>query len=119
MPDSMRKVEAPEYLGEWPELMDEFDRLATMLCELMPENFGQPDADLLARYVTAEAIYEKFTAEVLAAPDATAAKNAQLAQDKAFKQAHSCATALGLTVTSRCKLVVPQPQEPSDDESEF
>jgi len=37
-------------------------------------------------------------------------------QDKAFKQCMSCAKELGLTVTSRCKLVVPTPPDDEDDE---
>lgn len=43
--------------------------------------------------------------------DATVLMNLQ---DKAFKQCLACAKELGLTITSRCKLVVPQP--PEDDE---
>ena len=41
-------------------------------------------------------------------------------QDRAFKQAHACAGVLGLTVTSRCKLVVPRSVDADDEEeSEF
>ena len=43
--------------------------------------------------------------------DATVLMNLQ---DKAFKQCLACAKELGLTITSRCKLVIPQP--PEDDE---
>ena len=43
--------------------------------------------------------------------DATVLMNLQ---DKAFKQCLSCAKELGLTVTSRCKLVIPA--APDDDE---
>lgn len=45
--------------------------------------------------------------------DATTLMNLQ---DKAFKQCLACAKELGLTVTSRCKLVVPQPPGNDDDE---
>ena len=37
-------------------------------------------------------------------------------QDKAFKQCLACAKELGLTVTSRCKLVVPPQPDGDDDE---
>ena len=37
-------------------------------------------------------------------------------QDKAFRQAQSAARELGLTITSRCKIVVPPPPEDDDDE---
>lgn len=37
-------------------------------------------------------------------------------QDKAHKQCLACAKELGLTITSRLKLVIPQPPEDDDDE---
>lgn len=37
-------------------------------------------------------------------------------QDKAHKQCLSCAKELGLTITSRCKIVIPQPSEDDDNE---
>ena len=37
-------------------------------------------------------------------------------QDKAFKQCLACAKELGLTITSRCKLVVPPPPDDGEDE---
>ena len=36
-------------------------------------------------------------------------------QDKAFKQCLACAKELGLTITSRCKLVVPPPPDDDDE----
>ena len=36
-------------------------------------------------------------------------------QDKAFKQCIACAKELGLTITSRCKLVVPTPPDDDDE----
>jgi len=45
--------------------------------------------------------------------DATTLMNLQ---DKAFKQCLACAKELGLTVTGRCKLVVPTPPDDEDDE---
>ena len=37
-------------------------------------------------------------------------------QDKAFKQCVACAREMGLTITSRVKLVIPKPPEDDDDE---
>lgn len=45
--------------------------------------------------------------------DATVLMNLQ---DKAFKQCLACAKELGLTITSRCKIVVPPPPDGDDDE---
>lgn len=38
---------------------------------------------------------------------------------KAFNQAHACATALGLTITSRCRLVMPPPPKEPLKENKF
>lgn len=45
--------------------------------------------------------------------DATVLMNLQ---DKAFKQCLACAKELGLTITSRCRIVIPPPPDDSDDE---
>lgn len=37
-------------------------------------------------------------------------------QDKAFKQCLACAKELGMGISSRCKLVIPQPPDDDDDE---
>ena len=44
VPSHLRAVQAPEYLSEWPDLVDAFYRYAEMLSDIMPEQFGQPDA---------------------------------------------------------------------------
>jgi hypothetical protein len=43
-------------------------------------------------------------------------KPVQTMQDKMFKQAQASARDLGLTITSRCKIVVPTPPPTDDDE---
>ena len=118
VPPSLRDVQPPEYLMQWPDLAAEFDRLADMLRELIPDNFGQPDAGLLARYVVSEHLYEAYTSQLVDALEPSDIKALQIAQDRAFKQANACASSLGLSVTSRCKLVVPAKAE-QDGESEF
>lgn len=117
IPPDMRDVQPPDYLLQWPDMVRSFDRYAEMLKKLMPENFGQPDAECLARYVVAEDSYERFTEMLYSCTDVSDKKSVQIMQDRAFKQAHACASVLGLTVTSRCKLVVPEVGD--DDESEF
>ena len=99
-------------------MVDAFYRYAEMLRDIMPEQFGQPDADLLARYLVSERLFESLTSKLVKLDDVDGIKSLQVAQDKAFKQAHTSASALGLTVTSRCRLVVPSGGE-DDDESEF
>lgn len=116
MPIDIRDIVPPEYLFQWPERVSEFDRYAKMLSKLIPDNFGQPDADLLARYVISESLYESFTAQLVGLSKPDEIKAIQIAQDRAFKQAHTCASSLGLTVTSRCKLVVPVEDDDGGEE---
>lgn len=118
VPVALRGVSPPGYLDKWPEIRREFVRYAEMLSALMPDNFGQPDADCLARYVVSESLYERYTFDLMDEHDPLSIKNLQIAQDRAFKQAQACASALGLTVTARCKLVVPERRE-DDGEGEF
>ncbi|BAN77153.1 P27 family phage terminase small subunit [Adlercreutzia equolifaciens] len=116
VPIDLRDIEPPEYLFQWPERVADFDRYAKMLSHLMPDSFGQPDADLLARYVVSESLYESFTAKLVGLSKPEDIKAVQIAQDRAFKQAHTCASSLGLTVTSRCKLVVPVAEDDGGEE---
>lgn len=84
------------------------------------------DCGILAAYIVAYDNYIKFTDMVnkLYAPDGTE-EEAQIQmlliekavnlQDKAFKQCRSAASDLGLTISSRCKLVVPKVEETKEN----
>ena len=86
---------------------------------------GETDSEALARYVVAEELYRQAVKDCRSlrkhykmpeTPDDAAAFVEQLDKmdkriDRYFKQAHTAASALGLTITSRCRLVVPK----SDD----
>lgn len=116
-----RNVQVPEYLFQWPELVKRFDEIAEMLSKIMPESFGQPDAEQLGRYVVSEAMYELYSEKMFKAistHDLQAHKELHMEQDRAFKQAQASASVLGLNVTSRCKLAVPSSGD-DDEESEF
>ena len=89
---------------------------------------GETDADALARYIIAQELYEDAVKvlqaarkqmpkgqDVLAEELATWAAlltNLDRRQDRYFKQAQTAASALGLTISSRCRLVMPK----TDDE---
>ena len=110
VPADFQLVTVPEYLFQWPELVARFCSIAEMLHAIIPDNFGEPDAETLARYVVTEATFELYTTKVFAAlkeNDLEAHKELHMEQDRAFKQAQAAASVLGLSVTSRCKLVVP------------
>ena len=86
---------------------------------------GETDTETLARYVTAQSQYEKTTKELRslmgASPKATSPtyieelglwidtqEKLSKLQNRYFTQAQTAATALGLTISSRCKLIAPK-----------
>lgn len=100
------KIHAPEYLTE--KQKKSFEDIAKTLDDM--NIMSNLDCDALARYVSAVDIYEELTKKVrspklLNDPDELE-KYAKL-QDRYFKQCHTSANALGLSISSRCKLVLP------------
>lgn len=121
-------IAAPPYLTakqkkQFNTIADQLQRIGVM---------GETDCDTLARYVTAQGQYEKITKELRAVEnnrpkekDFDIPAHYQLAlggwigmqtdlaklQDRYFKQAQTAAAALGLTISSRCKLAVPKSAE--------
>jgi P27 family predicted phage terminase small subunit len=108
-----------------------FSQIAEQLSEL--KILGETDTDALARYVTAESLYEDAvrTLRKLSKqkPDGDSAKAyldylkgidiAQRSQDRLFRQAQSAARELGLTISARCRLVVPQQNPDAQNENKF
>lgn len=77
------------------------------------------DIDMLAMYILSHDLYLSYTktiAQLIKINDIAGLKDVQNMQDKAFRQAHTAARALGLTITDRCRIVIPQPPETEDDE---
>ena len=97
----------------------EFNRISQALVDLVPKLIIRPDADTVATYLIARNEYLKATQAANAALNDGDPKEAQawsLVQDRYFKQARSCANDLGLTITSRCRLVLPPKEEEPEDE---
>lgn len=107
-----KNITAPDYLGE-QHMIDEFYDIANKLLAL--NIMTELDEDTLARYILAKDQWLNLT---MAYNDAIKEKNYELVhfldnkQDKAFKQCRSAASDLGLTITSRARLVVPQAETP-------
>ena len=104
-PKTMR---VPKWLPE--EHRKEFRALAK---ELLAADLGaaQLDRDTLGRYVVAQAQYAqacKMAGDALAAENAALAEKWTKIQDTCFKQARACANDMGMTITSRCRLVLPE-----------
>lgn len=114
-------IEAPDYLTAAEK--KRFDTLAEQLQKI--KIMGETDVEALARYITAQGLYEQSVKDLKRAQkdrpkDADA--NTLIAwaellekldkrQDRYFKQATAAASKLGLTITDRCKLVAPVKQE--------
>ena len=122
------EILAPSYLTA--QQKKQFYKIADQLQKL--ELLGETDCETLARYVTAEALYESAVKELrrlakdrpkeedfaeredffrVMALWYDAQETADKRQDRYFKQAHTAASALGLTISSRCKLIVPNRDE--------
>lgn len=109
---------APDYLTK--KQKTEFHRIAGQLGKL--KIMGETDVDALARYIVANDFYvnavkKMRTREVMNNPDAFAAW-AKI-QERYFKQCRSSANDLGLSISSRCKLVVPEIKKDAPKENKF
>ena len=84
------------------------------------------DEDCLARYIISRRLYIEYTKTLTTMIkkhkkeeeeiDIDDINKMQNMQDKVFKQCQSSARDLGLTISSRCKLIVPKLEEDDDDE---
>lgn len=82
--------------------------------------YTELDADTLGRYLVAQHQWLIATREVekaLAEIDPEEAEDWSRIQDRYFKQARNCANDMGLTVTSRCRLVVPDTGKQAEEDS--
>ena len=114
----MDNIIAPAYLTK--KQKDEFYKIADQLKKL--KILGETDVDALGRYITANDFYinavkKMRTKEVKDDPikfDAWAK-----IQERYFKQCRASANDLGLTISSRCKLVVPETKTETPKENKF
>lgn len=106
-------AEAPDYLETDAEL-DRFYEIEGLLTSVDEQLCTALDADQLARYVMCEAVFVEYTKALrraLRAKDVDKSKALQRQQDIAFRQVQTCASALGLNVSSRLKFDL-RKQEP-------
>lgn len=126
-------ITAPKYLtGQQKKT---FHKIAEQLKKL--KIMGETDVDALARYITAQGLYEQAVKDLRQLAKDRPEKDdhpddyydvldiyyksldsATQRQDRYFKQAQTAAASLGLTISSRCKLVAPV-QEETPKENKF
>lgn len=102
------KMRVPKWLPEY--LKADFRALAK---ELLAADMGaaQLDRDTLGRYVVAQHQFTaacKLVQDALDQEDVDQANKWTKAQKSYFEQARACANDLGMTITSRCRLVLPE-----------
>lgn len=109
---------APSFLTK--KQKDEFYKITEQLKKL--KIMGETDVDALARYIVANDFYINAVKQ-MRKPEI---KNDPLkfnlwarTQELYFKQCRASANDLGLSISSRCKLVVPQPKEDKPKENKF
>ncbi|MBO0561539.1 phage terminase small subunit P27 family [Clostridium botulinum] len=102
------KIEPPSYLPS--NLKKEFNRIAQELISI--EIISNLDCEALARFIVSEYSYQKVTKKLLKTGiDNEKYIDLLLMQEKLFKMCRQSASDLGLTISSRCKLVVPKSKE--------
>lgn len=105
----------PKWLPEY--LKKDFRALGKKL--IAAGLYTELDADTLGRYLVAHHQWAAATDEVQEYLDQRNVEEADAwgkIQERYFKQARNCANDMGLTVTSRCRLVVPASGKQSGEE---
>ncbi len=110
-----KRIKPPAYLPE--SLHKKFRSLAKQLIEI--GILAEIDYDCLARYLLAEQAYLAVTEQVnraIANQAITLLDDLSKTQTRYFNQCSRAAADLGLTISSRCRLVVPEPPKDEADE---
>lgn len=116
--DSPKTAKPPKWLPE--HLKKDFRTLGKRL--IAAGIYTDLDADTLGRYLVAQHAWIATTREAsdaLDRADQEAAEDWSRVQDRYFKQARACANDMDLTVTSRCRLVLPEDMKPKEDDNPF
>lgn len=109
-PPKSKRIKPPAYLPE--SLHKKFRTLAKQLIEI--GILAEIDYDCLARYLLAEQAYLAVTEQVnraIAGGAITLLDDLSKTQTRYFNQCSRAASDLGLTISSRCRLVVTKPPE--------
>ena len=111
-------ITAPAYLTK--KQKEEFYRYSGQLQKL--KIMGETDVDALGRFITAKDMYENAVKQMrkpTVKNDPFLFEKWIKVQDKLFKQCRASANDLGLSISSRCKLVVPEANKVVKKENKF
>ena len=111
-------IAPPEYLTK--KQKEDFLEIADQLKKL--KIMGETDIDALARYVVSREFYIKSIKKLRSSAvqsDSYEFMSWTKVQKQYFEQCRACANDLGLTISSRCRLVVPQVEEPTKKTNKF
>ena len=111
-----KRVLPPKYLAD-EALRKEFSEISRQLVSL--GIFAKLDRDMLAAYLIYRSEWEKATENVAQALEdgrILSADDWSNVQSRFWKGCKSCADALGLHITSRCRLVVPKAKDDAPDD---
>ena len=111
-------IEAPDYLTK--KQKSEFNKIANQLDEL--KIMSVTDVDALARYIISYDFYLHSVKQLRKSDvknDPYSFDKWSKIQERYFKQCRSSANDLGLSITSRCKIVVPTNNAPPPKENKF
>ncbi len=109
---------APDYLTK--KQKDDFNKIAEQLKKL--NILGETDVDALARYITARDFYINAVKQMRKPEvknDPYKFDKWAKIQERYYKQCRTAGNDLGLSITSRCKLVVPGPKHEAPKENKF
>ena len=111
----LKNINIPGYLTK--KQKEEFQEIASKL--LYIGIMTELDEDCLARYIISKHTYLSLTKKLNKKEiknDIDQLDRIMTLQDKSFKQCRACANDLGLTITSRCKLILPKtPENPKEN----
>lgn len=111
-------IEPPTYLTK--KQKEAFTKIASQLQKL--KIMGETDVDALARYIVANEFYINAVKQMRKPEnknDPFRFEKWAKIQERYFKQCRSSANDLGLSISSRCKLVVPEVQKEVPKENKF
>lgn len=111
-------ITAPDYLTK--KQKETFYKIADQLKRL--KIMGETDVDALARYVTANDLYVTAVKKMRSSEvkkDPVLLEAWSKLQERYFKQCRTSANDLGLSISSRCRLVVPETKTEAPKENKF